>query len=84
MREKFNSSRATSVKFGWAVLEELLRAEKLRALVRAHEEEGDGFKFHMWDKKKDDPACITIFSAPNYCNHENNAAVFLVCPEEKS
>ena len=84
MREKFNDSRCTSVKFGWAVLDELLRTEKLKALVRAHEEEGDGYKFHMWDGNKNDPTCITIFSAPNYCNHENNAAVFLVCPEQKS
>ena len=49
MREKFNESRATSVKFGWGVLSELLEAEKLKALVRAHEEEGDGYKLHMWN-----------------------------------
>ena len=51
VREKFNNNRATSVKFGWAILDELLKAEKLRALVRAHEEEGDGFRFHMWDRE---------------------------------
>ena len=49
-RQIFNQSRATSVKFGWTILQEILQKEKLKALVRAHEEEGDGFKFHMWDK----------------------------------
>ena len=27
---------------------------------------------------------MTIFSAPNYCNHENDAAVFLVEPGKQS
>lgn len=53
-------------------------------MIRAHEEEGDGYKFYMWDKENNDPACITIFSAPNYCHHENRASVFLISPKQKS
>lgn len=66
------------------MLQELLLTENLKALVRAHEEEGDGFKMHMWDKSVKNPVCLTIFSAPNYCYHENEAAVFLVNPGENS
>ena len=45
-REIFNDSRQTSVRFGKEVLQELLRQENIKALVRAHEEEGDGFKLY--------------------------------------
>ena len=83
-REIFNEARSTSVRFGKQVLEELLEAEGLKALIRAHEEEGEGYKFYMWDKKINDPKCITIFSAPNYCNHENRASIFLASTSEKS
>ena len=72
MKETFNHSekpndRGISVLFGWAVLEAFLEANMLRALVRAHEQKDDGFKLHMWRGESDDPPCITIFSAPNYC-----------------
>jgi len=64
--QKENTSRGTSVKFGWPLLEQLLEKENLKTLVRAHEMEEDGFKFHNWLGKNVDPVCITIFSAPNY------------------
>ena len=31
----------------------------------------------MWNGKGKDPPCITIFSAPNYCGHENPASIFV-------
>ena len=80
MKETFNSSekpndRGISVLFGWAVLESFLETNRLRAVVRAHEQKDDGFKLHMWRGEQDDPPCITIFSAPNYCQHRNPGAI---------
>ena len=63
-------------------LRRLLEAEGLKTLIRAHEEEGDGYKFHMWNGPDQDPPCMTVFSAPNYCLHENDAAVFTANPGE--
>lgn len=82
--QKENTSRGTSVKFGWPLLEQLLEKENLKTLVRAHEMEEDGFKFHNWLGKNVDPVCITIFSAPNYQKCENDGAVLQVSPNEKS
>ena len=80
--EIYNDTRKTSVKFGLPVLDELLQSENLKTLVRAHEEQTDGYKFHRWNgtESSQHPCCITIFSAPNYCQHENEGAIFFVSP----
>ena len=31
----------------------------------------------MWAGTNEDPPCITIFSAPNYCEHENPASILI-------
>ena len=31
----------------------------------------------MWAGKDEGPVCITIFSAPNYCQHDNPASIFV-------
>lgn len=31
----------------------------------------------MWNGLVNDPPCITIFSAPNYCGHENPGTIFV-------
>jgi serine/threonine-protein phosphatase 2B catalytic subunit len=33
---------------------------------------------HRWGGKEAFPALITIFSAPDYCNHKNKGAVILI------
>ena len=84
-REAFNECRRTSVKFGNELLTDLLDGAKLKALVRAHEEEPEGFKLHLWGTTmSSEPRCITIFSAPNYCNHDNDGAVLLVDPGDQT
>lgn len=37
----------------------------------------EGYKMHMWAGPQADPPCITIFSAPNYCEHENPASILI-------
>ena len=38
----------------------------------------------MWNGSKNAPPCITIFSAPNYCDHDNPGTVFVTGPGVKS
>ena len=73
-----NETRGVSVRFGHQPLKKLLDQEKLKSLVRGHELHQRGFKFHKWGSEDDDPCVITIFSAPNYCQSTNEAAVMSV------
>ena len=64
-----NDDRDISVKFSLRTLEGFLEKNQLKALIRGHEEKCYGHKFHLWRGEDEDPPCITIFSAPNYCQH---------------
>ena len=55
----------------------LLKKEQLKSLVRAHQLQQQGYKFHTWNGPNEFPPCITIFSAPNYCASDNDAAVMI-------
>ena len=72
-----NNKRGISVEFGKAPLKALLKKIKMKAVVRAHEVQESGYKFHSWDGNNEFPPCITLFSAPNYCGHGNDAAVMI-------
>ena len=72
-----NNERGISVYFGKAPLKKLLQKENLRAVVRAHQQKQSGYKFHTWDGPNEFPPCITVFSAPNYCASDNDAAVMI-------
>ena len=78
-----NYDRGTSCKFGSKPLRALLAKSKLTAMVRAHEAQMDGFKFHM-KAKNNMPLCVTVFSAPNYCGfYGNKAAIFCTSSDNK-
>ena len=78
MYEEFrNRERGISVNFSLRVLEGFLERNQLKALIRAHEQKYCGHKFHLWRGEDKDPPCITIFSAPNYCQHRNLGAVLV-------
>lgn len=65
-----NKGRGISVIFNQKALETFLNENNLLMIIRAHEVEHDGYKFHF-DKK-----CITVFSATNYGGrHGNKGAV---------
>jgi|Transcript_25578 serine/threonine-protein phosphatase 2B catalytic subunit len=72
-----NNERGISVYFGRAPLKTLLKKDRLRAIVRAHQQKRTGYKFHTWDGPNEFPPCITVFSAPNYCASDNEAAVMI-------
>ena len=55
----------------------MLTHNNLRALIRAHQMQQKGFKFHSWDGVEEFPPCITVFSAPNYGASGNDASIII-------
>ena len=68
--------------FGKDPLNRLLKRENFKAVVRAHQQKQTGYKFHTWNGPNEFPPCITVFSAPNYCASDNEAAV-MISEEDK-
>ena len=73
----FNEKRCISVVFGRRPLNALLEKEGLKCIIRAHEVKQKGYKFHLWHGKDEFPPVITVFSAPNYSNSDNQASVLI-------
>lgn len=72
-----NSLRQTSVMYGYKGLKKFLMNNKLICLIRAHQVMEEGFKLHYFTQNTDIPPCITVFSAPNYCDQYFNKAAIL-------
>jgi len=66
------SKRGIGVQFGSDVTQKFLEANDLELLIRSHECKDEGFEV-VHDGK-----CITIFSAPNYCDQMGNKGAFIV------
>lgn len=54
-----------------------MNSNKLVTLVRAHEVQQAGYKFHKWNGYSNFPTVITVFSAPNYCDVYNNKSAII-------
>jgi serine/threonine-protein phosphatase 5 len=65
------SKRGVGVAFGPDVTDDFLAANKLKLVVRSHEVRDEGFDL-MHNGK-----CITVFSAPNYCDQVGNKGAFV-------
>jgi len=63
--------------FGPDVTDGFLKANDLQFVIRSHEVKDEGFEWQHGDK------CLTVFSAPNYCDSCDNkgAVVRLTAPE---
>ena len=77
-----NTLRQTSVMYGLKGLLNFLNRNDLICLVRAHQVMEEGFKLHYFMQNIDLPPCITVFSAPNYCDAYQNKASVLKINEE--
>ena len=77
-----NNLRQTSVMYGLKGLLGFLNKNDLVCLVRAHQVMEEGFKLHYFMQNIDLPPCITVFSAPNYCDAYQNKASILKINEE--
>jgi serine/threonine-protein phosphatase 2B catalytic subunit len=71
-----NAVRGCSYFYNNEAVKHFLDRNKLLSLIRAHEAQVEGFKFH-WPKSKGLPLAITIFSAPNYCDCYNNKGAII-------
>jgi serine/threonine-protein phosphatase 5 len=65
------SKRGVGLSFGPDVTKRFLENNNLELLVRSHEVKDDGY--HV----EHDGKCITIFSAPNYCDQMGNKGAFI-------
>ncbi|XP_020284073.1 serine/threonine-protein phosphatase 5 [Pseudomyrmex gracilis] len=65
------SKRGVGVQFGPDVTQNFLRTNSLDYIVRSHEVKNDGFEVGH------DGKCITVFSAPNYCDTMGNRGAFI-------
>ncbi|KAL0127518.1 hypothetical protein PUN28_003062 [Cardiocondyla obscurior] len=65
------SKRGVGVQFGPDVTENFLRINSLDYIVRSHEVKNEGYEVGH------DGKCITVFSAPNYCDTMGNRGAFI-------
>ncbi|KAL7711927.1 Serine/threonine-protein phosphatase [Entamoeba marina] len=77
-----NHLRQTSVLYGPRGLLSFLSKNDLICVVRAHQVMEEGFKLHYFLQNTDIPPCITVFSAPNYCDMYQNKASILKINQE--
>ena len=65
------SKRGIGLSFGPDVTKKFLSDNNLELLVRSHEVKDEGYLVEH------DGKCITIFSAPNYCDQMGNKGAFI-------
>jgi len=65
------SKRGVGCQFGPDVTENFLKLNKLDYIIRSHEVKPEGYEV-LHDGK-----CITVFSAPNYCDSIGNKGAFI-------
>jgi serine/threonine-protein phosphatase 5 len=65
------SKRGLGFAFGPDYTESFLRENNLQLLVRSHEVRDEGYEVEH------DGKCITVFSAPNYCDQMGNKGAFI-------
>uniref|UniRef100_A0A8B9HP98 protein-serine/threonine phosphatase n=1 Tax=Astyanax mexicanus TaxID=7994 RepID=A0A8B9HP98_ASTMX len=65
------SKRGVSCQFGPDVTQRFLEQNKLQYIVRSHEVKAEGYEVTHSGK------CITVFSAPNYCDQMGNKGAYI-------
>ncbi|KAJ8308516.1 hypothetical protein KUTeg_013390 [Tegillarca granosa] len=66
-----DSKRGVGTMFGPDVTKKFLQRNKLDYVIRSHEVKQDGYEISH------DGKCITVFSAPNYCDTMGNKGAFI-------
>ncbi|KAI8974647.1 Metallo-dependent phosphatase-like protein [Pilobolus umbonatus] len=72
------SKRGVGVQFGPDVTKNFLETNKLDMMIRSHEVKEEGYVIEH------DGKCVTVFSAPNYCDTVGNKGAFInITPDIK-
>jgi len=80
-----NPARGCSYRYGYRAIISFLATNQLNAIIRAHEVQQEGYRYHFQDltgkgsasKARIMPPVITVFSAPNYCGRYGNKGAFM-------
>ncbi|XP_052767610.1 serine/threonine-protein phosphatase 5-like [Mya arenaria] len=70
------SKRGTGTQFGPDITKRFLQRNKLDYVIRSHEVKAQGYEVAH------DGKCITVFSAPNYCDTMGNQGAFITLKGE--
>jgi serine/threonine-protein phosphatase 2B catalytic subunit len=73
-----NDLRGCSYVYTHAAACDFLQRNNLASMIRAHEAQEDGYRMYRKVPSSGMPATICIFSAPNYCEYNNLAAILLI------
>ena len=65
------SKRGVAIQFGPDVTSNFLEKNNLQLVIRSHEVKDEGYEVEH------DGKLITVFSAPNYCDHMGNSGAFI-------
>ncbi|KAJ2373736.1 Palmitoyl-protein thioesterase 1 [Coemansia sp. RSA 2607] len=65
------SPRGTAIQFGPDVTREFCEANGLKMVIRSHQEMEEGYEIAH------DGRCVTVFSAPNYCDQSTNKGAYI-------
>eukprot|EP00823_Brevimastigomonas_motovehiculus_P000310 TRINITY_DN10400_c0_g1_i1.p1 TRINITY_DN10400_c0_g1~~TRINITY_DN10400_c0_g1_i1.p1 ORF type:complete len:513 (-),score=95.13 TRINITY_DN10400_c0_g1_i1:479-2017(-) len=68
---RMSSKRGVGILFGPDVTSKFLKDNNLDVLIRSHEMKQEGYSVDH------DGKCITVFSAPNYCDQMDNKGAFI-------
>ena len=71
MKGRSPSKRGVGIQFGPDVTRRFLERNNLDYVIRSHEVKADGYEVAHEGK------CITVFSAPNYCDTMGNKGAFI-------
>jgi len=71
MNGRSQSKRGVGIQFGPDVTNRFLERNHLDYVIRSHEVKADGYEIAH------DGKCITVFSAPNYCDTMGNKGAFI-------
>ncbi|QSL66371.1 hypothetical protein MERGE_000749 [Pneumocystis wakefieldiae] len=65
------SKRGVGLQFGPDVTKKFVEANNLKAIIRSHEVKPNGYEVEH------NGYCITVFSAPNYCDTQGNKGAYI-------
>ncbi|PVV04789.1 hypothetical protein BB560_000697 [Smittium megazygosporum] len=71
MNGRAPNKRGVAIQFGPDITEKFLKLNNLSMIVRSHEQKDNGYEIDH------DGKCVTVFSAPNYCDQMGNLGAFM-------